>query len=493
VLVALPLEVNSSALARMADDASDPRSPSYRHFTSLASIAAMDGASESSISHDRAALRSDGLALSLDPTHGAFWGSVSAWQIHQYFGTDLVEADGIIKPQRAPTVPKGLAGVTGVVGLTATTASAAPSSTQGAVSSQPCPASIPTKGSLAKLYGFTATLGAGDTGAGTGIDIVSISSLEPAVLSEYDHCTGAGLSAAQITQSALPDVPRAGGGAEIALDSLVLSLLAPRAHLHVVRFDPVSPVSFPLLQLLAAGTTPELLDITVVYCENRLAPPAGRLSEWLFSAFAATGTTTVAAAGDTGSSGCHPQSDAPAVTYPASSAFVASVGGVSYQGTAGSPQDLAVWKDQGISGGGGGRSSVIAAPPWQRGSERELPDASAYAVPGGAGEIPVCTSSSTCTWQAVGGTSLTATVMGALGVLLSQELSADGQPRRFGNLAGLIWRDAKQARSVTDVTAGANTTFTDACCTATVGYDLASGWGLFDPDALRALVTRSPP
>ncbi|OAI38676.1 hypothetical protein AYO39_03520 [Actinobacteria bacterium SCGC AG-212-D09] len=491
VLVALPLQVNSAALARAANDASDPSSPSYRHFTSLASIAAMDGASSSSIAHDQARLREDGLALSLDPTHGVFWGSVSASQVHQYFGTDLVEAQGTIEPEGAPTVPEGLTGVTGVVGLTATAPSAMASTAQSASSSAACPPSIPSRESLAQLYGFTAALAAGDTGAGTSIEIVSINSLEPSVLSEYDRCTGANVRGTQITQDALPDVPSTGGGAEIALDSLVLTLLAPQAHLHVVRFDPVTSLSFPLLQLLGADTTPELLDITVGYCEQQVAAPAIGLSEWLLSAFAATGTTTVAAAGDTGSSGCHPQSNVPAVAYPGSSRFVATAGGADYQGTAGSPEDLRVWNEQGISGGGGGTSSLIAAPPWQPGSRRELPDASAYAVPGGAGEIPVCTSSTACGWQAVGGTSLTATVMGALGVLVSQELAAGGHPKRFGNLAGLIWRDARQARSLTDITAGANTTFAASCCTATTGYDLASGWGLFNPDALRALVTRS--
>jgi subtilase family serine protease len=490
VLVALPLQVKSSALARTADDASDPDSPSYRHFTSLASIAAIDGAARSSISHDRATLRDDGLQLALDPTHGAFWGSVTAAEVDRYFGTDLVEHGGVVAPERSPIVPHGLAGITGVVGLTAT-APSKPSGAQTSNARQPCPSSIPTRDSLARRYGFTTTLGAGDTGAGTSIDIVSISSLEPAVLSEYDRCTDASLSGTQITQSAVPDAPATGGGAEIALDSLVLTLLAPRAHLNVVRFDLATPLSFPLLELLATGTTPDLLDITVVYCEDRLAPPAIALSEWLLSALAATGTTAVAAAGDTGSSGCHPQSDAPAVTYPASSAFVSAVGGVSYQNTAGDPRDLSVWNEPGTSGGGGGTSTVIAPPPWQPGPKRELPDAAAYAVPGGVGEIPVCTSPSVCTWQAVGGTSLTATVMGALGVLLSQELSTGGRPKRFGDLAGLVWRDAKRASALTDVTVGANTTFTGACCTARVGYDLASGWGLFDPDALRALVTGS--
>lgn len=490
VLVALPLQVKSSALARAADDASDPDSPSYRHFISLASIAATDGASRSSISQDRAALRDDGLQLTLDSTDAAFWGSVTASEVHRYFGTDLVVHGGVVEPERPPTVPHGLTGITGVVGLSAT-APSAPSDTQASNARQPCPSSVPTRGSLASRYGFTNTLAAGDTGAGTSIDIVSISSLEPAVLSEYDRCTGASLSGAQVAQSAVPGAPATGGGAEIALDSLVLTLLAPKAHLNVVRFDPASPLSFPLLELLATGTTPDVLDITVVYCEDRLEPPATRLSEWLLSALAASGTSTVAAAGDTGSSGCHPQSDAPAVTYPASSAFVAAVGGVSYQNTASDPRDLSVWNEPGTSGGGGGTSTVIAAPPWQPGPKRELPDASAYGVPGGVGEIPVCTSPSVCTWQAVGGTSLTATVMGALGVLLSQELSTRGVPKRFGNLAGLVWRDAKRARALTDVTTGANTTFTGACCTARAGYDLASGWGLFDPDALRALVTGS--
>ncbi len=500
VLVALPLQVDAAGLAAAADASADPSNAAYRHFRTVGSIASTYGASASTVTDDTDQLAHDGLDLRLDPTGGAFWGLVTAAQVQQEFGTQLIERDGLYQPAGQPQVPKGLTGVTGVVGLTATgpaSSTAGSGSTAAPTLSPPaCPTStIPSRSSLAQLYGFTHTLAAGDNGAGTSIDIVATSPLQSAVLTMYDHCTGASLSAAGISDTAVPglstsDGAGGGDGAEVALDSLVITLLAPQAHLGVVQFDAAQSLSFPMLQLLSqSSTTPDLLDITTVYCETQIGSADRGLSEWLLAALAATGTTTVAAAGDTGSSGCHPQSDSPAVTFPASSAFVASTGGADYQGSADDPQDLRVWDEQGLAGGGGGTSASIGPPPWQTGTKRRVPDVSAYAVPGGVGQVPACSAPTTCQWEGAGGTSLTATVLGAAGVLLAQEHGQGTTPARWGNLAGLLWRTLSGpsgAPALRDITTGANTTFTGSCCAATTGYDTASGWGLFDPDALRA-------
>lgn len=237
------------------------------------------------------------------------------------------------------------------------------------------------------------------------------------------------------------------------------------------------------MTLLGQPTVPNVLDITITYCEPQLGSADIALSEWLLSALAATGTTTVAAAGDTGSSGCEPPQIASAVTYPASSAFVASVGGASYSGTAAAPQDLAVWNDAGSAGGGGGTSGVIGSPPWQPSGKRRVPDVAAYAVPDGIGYIPVCGTAQDCKWLPEGGTSLAATVLGATGLLLAQRDGTPSGPARWGNIAESLWHHSPDAPAITDITVGANTTFTGQCCTAGPGYDTASGWGLFVPDA----------
>lgn len=491
VLVALALQGDQEGLGHLAMSTADPNAAGYRRFLDVSRIAATYGAPSSAVSADQAALSADGIHLRIDPTRAALWGTVTAAQAQQYFGTKLVEASGIIEPSGTPKVPAGLTGVAGVVGLTASAGSAS-QSTPTVPGSSSCPATIPTRASLARLFGFTEAVKNGADGSGTTIDIVSTSTFEPAVLSTYNRCAHTSLNADRVRQSRVPNTPPASGGDEVALDSLVLTLLAPKAGLDVIRFDPATSLVFPLLELLSSRpTTPDVLDITDVYCEKQLESVDVALSERLLAALAATGTTTVAAAGDTGSSGCYPMTRSAAVTYPASSAYVASVGGADYDGSAASPGDLRVWDEPGMSGGGGGRSSIVRAPPWQPGPMRLVPDVSAYAVPGGVGSIPVCASSSDCVWTAVGGTSLAATILGDTGVLLAQELGTKGHPARWGNLAGLLWRESRTAKSLTDITRGSNTTFDSECCSAASGYDTASGWGLFDPDDLVVEVSKS--
>lgn len=131
---------------------------------------------------------------------------------------------------------------------------------------------------------------------------------------------------------------------------------------------------------------------------------------------------------------------------------------------------------------------MIDAPPWQPAGKRQLPDLSTDAVPGSIGDIPVCATASDCAWISVGGTSVGATVLGAAGLLLAQELAADQTAPRGGNLAGAIWRRARGGGAIRDIVNGSNTTHTPAWCAAARGYDKASGWGLFEPDLLSQLI-----
>lgn len=485
VLVALPLQVRARALGLVAGATADLQQIGFRRFLSVDEIADRFGARPDVVAADREVLRRDGLHLALDPTHGAFWGTVTAAQAKRYFGTTLVESSGAVTPASPPRPPDGLRSVTGVVGLTVSLSN--PSPATGGSAAPPCPSDLPSRASLARLFGFDRSIAGGATGEGTEIDILAIHGFQPAVFANFNRCTGSSLDASSVTQSVVPTTPPTGGGPEDALDILVLSLLAPGTHIHVAQFDPSMPLVFPLIQTLEGRGTPNILDITVTYCETRLTPPELALSEWLLAAFAATGTTTLAAAGDTGSSGCYP-STSPAVTYPASSRYSVAIGGASYSRSATSPQDLGVWNAPGSFGGGGGTSSLVRAPLWQAGSMRAVPDVSVYSAPGGAGSIPVCATRSNCVWSAVGGTSLAATVMGATGVLLEQQYGDAGRPLRLGNLAASLWRRTRHTSAVTDIVDGANTTFTQACCEAKPGYDTASGWGLLDPDSLHRVV-----
>ncbi len=486
VLVALPLQTDAKGLAARADDVADPSSSQFDRFLTTAQVAGTFGARSETITADEKTLAADGMHLQADPTHGALWGTVTAAQVGQYFGTTLVDDDGTIEPDSNPRIPGGLVGVTGVVGLVASQPTT--TATTPGTASPSCPTSIPTQASLAGLFGLSQILALGATGHGADIDVVAVHTFEPAVFENYNRCAGAHLDAGRVSQTTVPDTPATVGGPEVALDSLALTLLAPDTRLHIIRFDPSTSLVFPLMNMLGDGAAPNVLDLTFTYCETQLQPAELSLAEWLLSAFAASGTTSVAAAGDTGSSGCYPTTDNPAVTYPASSQFVTAIGGASYSGSPSAATGLSVWNTSEIAGGGGGVSSKVMAPPWQHHTMRQLPDLSAFAEPGVAGNIPVCTTDDACQWQPVGGTSLGTAVLGATGALLAQHYQTKGGSARWGNLAERLWRSGAHDEAVVDITAGANTTFSSACCRAKAGYDTASGWGLLVPDDLADLV-----
>lgn len=479
VLVALPLRVDAKGLLAAATQTAEPTSPRFRRFETASDIGRAYGASPSVVAQDQRVLEADGLPLAVDPTHAAFWGPVTASQVRRYFSTDLVQRDGVIVAGSAPAPPPGLVGVTGVVGLVRSATH--PSQDVQGSASPPCPATLPNRTSVARLFGFEHTLAEGATGAGTRIDILATHTFQPSVFDNFDRCSGERLSTANISQAVVPTTPSWPGGPEVALDTLVMTLLAPSTKIHVVRFDPVMPIALPLLHIVADRDPPDVLDITFTYCESAIGSVDRSLSEWLLATLADEGVTSAAASGDTGSSGCRPES-APAVTYPASSAYVTAIGGAVYGGSATSPSDLRVWNVPGSAGGGGGTSSVIPAPPWQPGKKRQVPDVSAYATGSGVGDVPVCSSATNCAWESVGGTSLSATVLGAAGVLDAQLAQRAGAAARWGNLAGVLWQRGSTGGSITDVVAGGNSTYTTACCTAGPGYDRASGWGLFVAD-----------
>jgi subtilase family serine protease len=485
VLVAIALKTDGAGLATYADDAAERSPTSYHRFLTMPEIAARYGAPRSVITKDLRALAGEGIHLSVDPTHGALWGLVTAAQAKSAFGTTLVTNDGVIAPDSSPHVPSGLNGATSVVGLTGTTAGS--SSTPRPTSSTTCPTNPISAPNVAATFGFEQLLSKGLDGNGIRLEILARHNFIPAVFTTYNTCTKSTLSDSRISESSTPGTPPGIGGPEVALDTLALTMLAPKASLHVERFDPSTQIAFPLMAI--AATPPNVLDITVTYCESQLNGSSIALSEWMLSALAAAGTSTVAATGDTGSSACYPNSSGAAVSYPASSAFVTAIGGANYGGSIGEaqnssgPTNLSVWNEPGAAGGGGGTSARIAAPPWQPAGKRRLPDASSFALPGPLGAVPVCTTSKSCQWQFEGGTSLSATALSAAAALLAQDTAEKGRGR-WGNLAVALWHAGANDPAITDITRGANTTFNSSCCQATTGYDTASGWGLFDPDAL---------
>lgn len=271
------------------------------------------------------------------------------------------------------------------------------------------------------------------------------------------------------------------------------------------------------LALTGWPSPPDTISTSFGLCETLSPASAGSivgstsLLESLFQFAAVIGTTSVFAAGDTGSSPCQvsglaagdiQQAAAPQSTvfYPASSPFVTAVGGTQLTlGAANARVGETVWNDLQYAlpspasnlVGGGGPSQVFSAP-WYQGpitpsSMRTVPDIATQAGIGPG--LPLFFGGSLL--SSIGGTSQAGPIAASGLALLSAHQRASGQPP-LGFANPWLYEVVRTSPTVVyDVTAGDNqypvayaegSVNVPACCQASPGYDTASGLGapLFD-------------
>jgi subtilase family serine protease len=217
---------------------------------------------------------------------------------------------------------------------------------------------------------------------------------------------------------------------------------------------------------------------------------------------AIVGTTVVVAAGDHGSSMCGAayaeDSGEPSVWYPSSSAWVTSVGGTRLAlKPDNTRRNERVWNDLPYTegwpapapAGSGGTSLVFSRPWWQAGSTpagpRAVPDVALLGAvrPG----WPIVYGGDLFT---VGGTSGGAPFLAANLAAMSAHQRAKGYPSiGFAN-AWFYSAAAGTKPAFFDVTTGSNAVELVGCCSAYVGYDMASGLGVPIVDGLYATLPR---
>jgi subtilase family serine protease len=192
-----------------------------------------------------------------------------------------------------------------------------------------------------------------------------------------------------------------------------------------------------------------------------------------FKEFAAQGQNLFSASGDDGT--WKPCTTYPA--YPTEDVYVTSVGGtdLTTTGPAGPWASETVW----VYGGGGISPDKLAIPFWQTttasgcsdcsNAYRNGPDVSANAN----FTFYVCADQTTCTANEYGGTSFAAPMWAGYLALVNQQAAADGKPPLgFINPALYdIGLSSSYDTDFHDITSGSNG------YPATVGYDLATGWG----------------
>ncbi len=380
---------------------------------------------------------------------------------------------------------------------------------------------------IAKAYGIKPLIDAGFAGAGQTIVIID-SFGSPTIAADLETFDAA---------FALPDPPsfqvlaplgtvpfdptdpfQVNWAAETTLDVEWAHAMAPAANI-VLLTSPVNatngtvglPEFLALQQYALDHQLGQIISISWGATEDTLLDAAGQQVIAGFEAFykraRAAHVTVLAAAGDTGSTA--PELDLttlyphPAIIYPASSPSVTAVGGTRLNlDTAGNFQSETVWNDPGQGAGGGGISKLFKEPKYQVAT---LPPSANQQLNGARGIPDVSLNAdfvnssiliylsflgpAQATFFQVGGTSQGPPIWAGLVADLNQFA---GQPLGFLNPSLYALGGLGQFKLLgRDITVGNNTFAGVPGFSATVGWDLASGWGT--PNLGLAGVLTGPP
>ncbi|MFI0431774.1 MAG: protease pro-enzyme activation domain-containing protein [Candidatus Nanopelagicales bacterium] len=502
--VAFALTRDAEGLYSAAMERSTPSDPAFRTWLDAAQIADRFGAPAQAAQRVLAEASRAGFQGSIDPTRGLITGTMTTAQAERLLGVTMqtvpVGTSQVIKPSAPPTVPRAWTGtVTAVMGLTLQipAAGSEPATVSRPTSANPaevsCPPSPGSSALMRDYYGMGSLNAAGAGGRGVRIALLQIDRTSQVAIGQVRRCYGVTIPTVDTVKvDATDDSVYGTDTEESTLDIAAASLVAPNLEgITTYQFNPFSTIVFPLAASIGDALRPggaQIISTSIGYCEPDVDTATVATSEWLFSAAAAAGITVLAAAGDTGSSACAPESTAEASQYPASSALVTAVGGTQFTYAAGAIAAEVVWNASPSvrNAGGGTPRSQRPRPHYQDGiglpgTRRAVPDVAFVAAPATFGPIPVCDAAGVCTLKSVGGTSATAPgVAGALSEVMDAIETSDDAPYRLGLLNPTIYslaRDPAAAGAFVDVTAGTNDLFGVGCCTAAPGFDGATGWG----------------
>jgi kumamolisin len=526
----LPLRTDVRGLTQFADRVSTPGSPDYGDYASVAWLARHFGATAAARRRVVAYLRAHGAsAVSVDASGQFVQARMGTTDAGRLFDTTLTRGRGahdrsFIAPDSPARVPPAIRRlVTGVIGLnTATLDDDAPQASSGYQGPDPaatpsgCPSGTAeggfTPNEYLDAYQYAPLQQQGLLGQGERVALIEIDGFQASDLQTFASCFGLHVPAIHTFSVGVAGELPVGG--ESTLDLEVLDAAAPdlkAIDVYETQADAADVLRALATPLESAGFKPQVISVSLGLCESETEQSVGKAGiaalESVLKVASAAGVSVLGASGDYGSAAC-PNSDSNAnppppqpnlaVTFPASSPWVTSVGGTNFDLTA---QDQissqVVWNDAGNipgSAAGGGLSELFSRPSWQNGVVtspwRAEPDVAMLAdvAPGYA---VYCTAQADCDgrgWLSFGGTSAATPLLAGGFALVDEAL------RRQGRIAlGLanpllyrLGRDPTTAAQVFyDVTNGSNDVgpFVQSsqqplgCCSAVPGYDDASGWG----------------
>lgn len=502
VSFAFGLNRDQNGLAASVDAASDPTSADYGNYGTVDTISSQFGASAGAAESATNTLKAAGFDGAVDATGGLVVGTFSVADAQTFFGVplNLVGDSGSqrITPGRTIKVPSSVSDSVSEVfgGYASVPVTVSPSPSPNKVPA--CPSdegpAVGIRDKLAGVYGLTPLVKDGMSGKEIRIGLLEIDTYSAEAIRLFAKCFDSTMPQVQVTSANATAGQLKQTNDESSLDVVSLGLFAPGLDaIEITQFDGNTSMIFPLVSVMDRQKDPtkalHLLSTSTAFCGTDLTDDELKMSEWLLMSAAATGLTTLASSGDTGSTGCYPNSKDVAVQYPSESPYAISVGGTELSGS-GTTAAQAVWNQspgQELAGGGG-PSGSFPRPKYQSGTglseqNRQTPDVAFLADPSDVGPIAVCSPGQSCEFKVVAGTSATAPgVAGGLSLILEQQIKNGGQSR-LGFLNPAIYQLAQGQKGegiFADITKGNNDLFNVGCCTAAKGYDMASGWGSFD-------------
>jgi hypothetical protein len=390
-------------------------------------------------------------------------------------------------------------------------------------------------GDFAKIYNIAPLYQDGIDGTGQSIAIVARNNINLSDVQIFRIAFGLPVNDPQIILNG-PDPGNLTGSEETEADLDIewSGAIAPKATIKFVvsaSTNSTDGVDLSSLYIVDNNLAP-VLSASFGQCEQTLGQTENTFFNNLWEQAAAQGISVVISSGDNGAAGCDsdsqttPATQGLAVNGLASTPFNIAVGGTQFNengadstywsATNGPDQTSAlryipevVWNescaDPNVCGvaslfaSSGGVSTHYSKPSWQAGlgvpndGQRDLPDVSLDAAAGHDGYLlcqdGLCTTNSSgqlINAELVGGTSAAAPTFAAILALIAQKTNSRQGQANFvlyplataQNAANCSATSPPQSQCIfNDITVGNNNVPGQTGFPATVGYDLATGWG----------------
>jgi kumamolisin len=487
VSFSLVLRLHHARLEHFLAALYDPGSRLYHHFIDAQQFGRRFGVSDRQLSALVDELRRGGINVARRyPQRSALDVSAPAGVVERYFHVRLMDYRGpgsrrFHSPLSPPRIPSLLSRtVSAVAGL------------EGGFF--PRTDDIPSQGVTpaiaAAAYDIKPLYGQGIKGQGETVAVVETSQFNQSDLDSFTQQYGL----PSLNPESIP-IPHDGpatdqssqGEVEAELDMELIHEVAPAARILDYNAPPVSSSGLDslgdTLDKIVADGRAKIVSDSMGYCELGFPRAALLRDEQAIEAAVAHGVSIFKSTGDAGAYQCERFNSADhqlSVEWPASSAGVVAVGGTALSVSAsGAYAGETAWEDVlEKGGGGGGLSTVISRPFWQRApgvnnrysdGKRQIPDVSADAAPASGWAL----------WTGgslgiAGGTSAAAPFWAGAMALIEQYARQHGVGH-LGFVDPMLYRIASTPQAVPpfhDVTVGTNRYYP-----ATPGWDFATGLG----------------